>query len=66
MLGLRTRDFTRRLVSLFLVYTFLLSGCADRYGRILEPTKERTVISKTHSDFSSLANIFYQLFMFLA
>ena len=56
MLGLKTRDFTRRLVSLFLVYTFLLSGCADRYGRILEPTKERTVISKTHSDFSSLAN----------
>jgi hypothetical protein len=34
----------------------LVSGCADRYGQILKPTNDRVEISKTHSEFSDLAN----------
>jgi hypothetical protein len=34
----------------------LVSGCADRYGQVLKPQKGHAEISKTHSEFSDMAN----------
>lgn len=52
----RKRQIVRRLVSTYLIMMLLLSGCANRYGRVLRPTEERIEISNTHSEFAMLAN----------
>ena len=44
------------LLSASLIFVLLFSGCADKYGQILKPTNDRVEISKTHSEFSNLAN----------
>ena len=56
-MGMNTKKerIAPRLVMAYLVLMLLVSGCADKYGRVLEPTKHR-VISKTHSYLSDLAN----------
>ena len=56
MAGTKKRRITRHLVSTYFIITLLVSGCADRYGQVMKPAKNRTEISKTHSEFSSLAN----------
>jgi len=51
------RWIARRSVSTYLILMLLVSGCADRYGQVLKPiTDERGEISKTHSEFSDMAN----------
>ncbi len=53
----RSRRFIiRRLVCTYMIVMLLVSGCADRYGRVLKPTNERVEISRTHTEFSDLAN----------
>lgn len=54
--GMKRMLTDRGLISTYLILIFFVSGCADRYGRVLEPTSELVRISKTHSDFSALAN----------
>jgi hypothetical protein len=56
MLNAKRRRIVRHLVSTYLILTLLISGCADRYGRVTTPINEREEISKTHSEFSFLAN----------
>ena len=46
----------RQVVVMCLIVTLLVSGCADRYGRVLKPSDDRVVISDAHSEFSVLAN----------
>ena len=46
----------RCLIGTYLILVLFASGCGDKYGQVLKPTSERVKISKTHSDFSSLAN----------
>ncbi len=57
MVDIKKRRIARRLVrvSTYLILILLVSGCS-RYGRVLEPAKDRVEISKTHSKFSVLAN----------
>ena len=52
----RKRLMARRLISTYLIMMLLMSGCADRYGRVLRPKDERIEIASTHSEFSMLAN----------
>ena len=52
----RKWEFVRRTLSLYLVVALLLPGCTTRYGRVLTPARQRPEISKTHSEFSTLAN----------
>jgi hypothetical protein len=58
MVNVKKGRIARRLVrvSTFLILMLLVSGCAGRYGRVMEPTNDRVEISKTHSKFSALAN----------
>jgi len=56
MTSRKTRMFARRFVCAYLVAMMLTSaGCEDKYGRVLTPP-ERIEISRTHSEFSDLAN----------
>jgi len=54
----KKRWVVRRLVrvSTYLILMLFISGCGGMYGRVLEPTKDRVEISKTHSELSNLAN----------
>jgi hypothetical protein len=52
----KKRLIAQSLVSTCLISVLLVSGCTNRYGRVLQPTNERNEIKKTHSEFSSLAN----------
>jgi len=54
--NIRKKRIAQCLVSTFLILMLLDSGCANRYGRVLEPINERAEISKAHSEFSFLAN----------
>jgi len=54
--GMKKVFGNRCLISTYLIFIFFASGCADKYGRILEPTSKRITLSKTHSDFSTMAN----------
>ncbi|KKK99777.1 hypothetical protein LCGC14_2629330, partial [marine sediment metagenome] len=58
MFNSKKRWVVRRFVgvSAYLSVILLVSGCADRYDRVMAPTKKHTEISKTHSNFSTLAN----------
>ena len=56
VMNIKKRRIAPRLVSAYLILMLLVSGCADRYGYVLRPTNERVEISKTHSEFSDLAN----------
>ncbi len=56
MVNVQKKQIAQRLVSPFLILMLLVLGCADRYGRVLKPVHERIEISKTHSEFSFLAN----------
>ncbi|MHC4728076.1 MAG: hypothetical protein ACYS17_12705, partial [Planctomycetota bacterium] len=56
MTNRKKKFFVRRLVCTYLILMLLVSGCADRYGRVLKPTNERVEISRTHTEFSDLAN----------
>ncbi len=56
MVNVEKKWTTRRLLSTYFILMLLVSGCADKYGRILEPLNERVEIKETHSEFSDLAN----------
>ena len=52
----KTRMFVRQLVCAYMIMMLLVSaGCQDKYGQVLTPP-ERVEISRTHSEFSELAN----------
>jgi len=53
--NIKKRRIAPRLVIAYLIVILLVSGCGDKYGRVLETTKH-PVISKTHSYLSDLAN----------
>jgi len=52
----RKRLIGRRFLSTYLIIMFLVSGCGDKYGRVIDPGSDRIEIKETHSEFSSLAN----------
>ena len=56
MVNTKKKRIAQCLVSTYLILMLLVSGCANRYGRVLEPINERAEISKAHSEFSFLAN----------
>ncbi len=58
MMGKRERKrlIGRRFVSTYLIVMFLVSGCTDRYGRVVKPSDDRLEIKETHSEFYTLAN----------
>ena len=58
MRNTKKRRVVRRWVRVgtYLILMLLVSGCGGMYGRVLEPTKDRVEISKTHSELSKLAN----------
>ena len=58
MVNVKKKRIAQCLVSTYLILMLLVSGCANRYGRVLEPINEneRVEITKTHSKFSFLAN----------
>jgi len=56
MVDRKKRRIGQRLVSTYLIVMLLVSGCGNRYGQVLKPTSKRAEISKTHSEFSTLAN----------
>jgi len=56
MMNRKKRQIVRHFVNAYLVVVLLVSGCADRYGRFLKPTNNRDEISRTHWEFSVLAN----------
>ena len=46
----------KSLVWACVAVVLLTAGCADKYSQILKTTNDRSEISATHSEFSSLAN----------
>ncbi|MBW8014554.1 MAG: hypothetical protein FVQ82_00045 [Planctomycetes bacterium] len=52
----KTECIARQVAVICMVVMLLVSGCADRYGRVLKPETDRVVISDAHSEFSILAN----------
>ncbi len=52
----QTRRIVRNLVCVHLMITMLISGCSSRYGRVTKPAREREEITRTHSEFSSMAD----------
>ncbi|MHC4387809.1 MAG: coiled-coil domain-containing protein [Planctomycetota bacterium] len=56
MVDIKKRLIAQCLLGTYLIVMLLVSGCADRYGRVLRPGNEHREISKTHSEFSVLAN----------
>ena len=45
-----------RSVGAYLIVMLLIAGCANRYGRVVDPGSDRVEIKETHSEFSILAN----------
>ncbi|MHC5061554.1 MAG: hypothetical protein ACYTFK_10790 [Planctomycetota bacterium] len=56
MLRLKKKSVVTHLIITSLVVALLVSGCSDMYGRVLKPGDDRVEITKTHSDFSEMAN----------
>ncbi len=56
MISNRKMRIARPLVSTYMIIMLLTSGCANKYGKVLDVPKDRVEISKTHSEFSALAN----------
>ncbi|MHC4457385.1 MAG: hypothetical protein ACYS0I_09885, partial [Planctomycetota bacterium] len=56
MTAMEKRRICQCLLSSYFILMLLVSGCTNRYGQVLKPANEHVEISKTHSEFSDLAN----------
>ena len=56
MVNLKKRLTAPHWISTYLILILLISGCNDKYGRIIEPVNDRFEITEAHSELSDLAN----------
>jgi hypothetical protein len=56
VMNIKKRWAAQCLLGTYLIIMLVFSGCADRYGRVIKPIHKRVEISRTHSEFSALAN----------
>jgi len=56
MFNSKDKSIVKRLVCMQMVIMFVMSGCSNKYGKFMEPSKNRDEISQAHSELSSMAN----------
>lgn len=56
MVGMKKRLIGQHSLNTCLILMLLISGCGGKYGPVVRTRNNHTQISKTHSEFSTLAN----------
>lgn len=56
MFNSKDKSILKRLVCMQLVIMFVMSGCSNKYGNFMEPSRNRGEITKAHSELSNMAN----------